>query len=58
MPKPASLLAALIHGRRSGDRAAVAATLTRLRQLGISLLFGDKVPPPRHQKYAARSVAG
>lgn len=57
MPDPTALLAALIHARRSGDRAAVAAALTRLRRLGIRITFGDTLPP-HHPTNPARSMAG
>jgi hypothetical protein len=50
VPEPATLLAALIRAHRSGDRAAVAAALTRLRRLGIHITFGDSIPPPRNPK--------
>jgi hypothetical protein len=58
VPEPARLLAPLIRARRSGDRAAVAAALTRLRRLGIPIQYGDTLPPPRSAKCPARPVAG
>ena len=58
MPEPARLLAALVRARRSGDRAAVAAALTRLRRLGVRITLGDTIPPPCHPKHPARPAAG
>ena len=58
MPEPARLLAALIRARRSGDRAAVAAALTRLRQLGVRIQYGDSIPPPRPTKCVTRDADG
>ncbi len=53
MHDPAALLAALIRARRSGDRAAVTAALTRLRRLDINIQYGDTLPPPRRPRNAA-----
>lgn len=57
MTEPARLLAVLIRARRSDDRAAVAAALTRLRRLGVRVQIGDTLPP-RRPKDPTATVAG
>lgn len=44
---PFYLLAVLVSARRSKDRVLERVTRRRLDAFGISIIFGDELPPPR-----------
>ena len=54
---PLYLLAVLVAARRSKDRALERVTRRRLDKLGISISFGDELPPPRNPTPTASRVA-